>query len=202
MRWLGWTNVDLGQWSMHKWVTRLQWINSFNFMKFHHQMQTAISSSHDDVMKWKHVPCYWPCVRGIHRSPVNPPHKGQWHRALMFSLICARINGWAHNREAGNLRHHCAHHDATVMKDQLESMGNILDVMIWKRCLHYQSFVRGIYWWLMDFSHKWPVIYSFDIFFAISQNKSLSKQSCCWWFNSVLLWQHWKYHQLIIAIWL
>ena len=29
-----------------------------------------------------------PFVRGIHRSPVNSPHKCRWHRALMFSLIC------------------------------------------------------------------------------------------------------------------
>ena len=27
--------------------------------------------------------------RGIHRWPVNSPHKGQWRGALMFSLICA-----------------------------------------------------------------------------------------------------------------
>ena len=43
---------------------------------------------HDDVIKWKHFPRYWPFVRGIHRSPVNSPHKGQWRGALMFSLIC------------------------------------------------------------------------------------------------------------------
>ena len=49
---------------------------------------------HDDVIKWKHFPRYWPFVRGIHRSPVNSPHKGQWRGALMFSLICTRINGW------------------------------------------------------------------------------------------------------------
>ena len=30
---------------------------------------------HDDVIKWKHFPRYWPFVRGIHRSPVNSPHK-------------------------------------------------------------------------------------------------------------------------------
>ena len=41
--------------------------------------------SHDDVIKWKHFPRYWPFVRGIHLSPVNSPHKGQWRRALMFS---------------------------------------------------------------------------------------------------------------------
>ena len=50
---------------------------------------------HDDVIKWKHFPRYWPFVRGIHRSPVDSPHKGQRRRALMFSLICAWTNGWA-----------------------------------------------------------------------------------------------------------
>ena len=44
---------------------------------------------HDDVIKWKHFPRYWIFVRGIHRSPVNSPHKGQWRGALMFSLTRA-----------------------------------------------------------------------------------------------------------------
>ena len=49
---------------------------------------------HDDVIKWKDFPRYWPFVWGIHRSPANPPHKGQWRGALVFSLNCTRINGW------------------------------------------------------------------------------------------------------------
>ena len=44
------------------------------------------TSIHDDVIKWKYFPRYWPFVRGIHLSPVNSPHKGQWHGGLMFSL--------------------------------------------------------------------------------------------------------------------
>ena len=44
---------------------------------------------HDDVIKWKHFPRYWPFMRAIHRSPVNSPHKGQRRGALMFPLICA-----------------------------------------------------------------------------------------------------------------
>ena len=44
---------------------------------------------HDDVIKWKHFPRYWPFVQGIHRSLVNSLHKGQWRWALMFSVICA-----------------------------------------------------------------------------------------------------------------
>ena len=56
------------------------------------------------------------CV-GIHRSPVNSPHKGQWRRALIFSLICVWINGWVNNREAGDLRRYRAHYDVTVMSN-------------------------------------------------------------------------------------
>ena len=70
---------------------------------------------HDDVIKWNHFPCYWPFVQGIHRSSVNSPHIGQWRRALMVSLICAWINGWANNCEACDFRCHCTHYDITVM---------------------------------------------------------------------------------------
>ena len=45
----------------------------------------------------------------------NSPHKGQWRRALMFSFICAWINGWVNNREAGDLRRHRAHYDVIIM---------------------------------------------------------------------------------------
>ena len=54
-------------------------------------------------------------MRGIHRWPVNSPHKGQRRRALMFSFTCAWINGWVNNREAGDLSRHRAHYDAIVM---------------------------------------------------------------------------------------
>ena len=70
---------------------------------------------HYDVIKWKHFLRYRPFVRGIHRSPVNSPHKGQWRRVLMFSLICFWLNDWVNNREAGDLRRHCGHYDVTVM---------------------------------------------------------------------------------------
>ena len=71
--------------------------------------------NHDDVIKWKYFPRYWPFVRGIHRSPVNSPHKGQWRGTLMFSLICAWTNRRANNRDAGDLRRHRTHYDVIVM---------------------------------------------------------------------------------------
>ena len=71
---------------------------------------------HPDVLFYslftmtKYMWRYWPFVRGILRSPVNSPDKGQWRGALVFSLICARINGWVNNRGAGDLRRHRAHY--------------------------------------------------------------------------------------------
>ena len=80
----------------------------------------------DKIPWWRHqmetFPRYWPFVRGIHRSPVNSPHKGQWRRALMFSLICTRINGWVNNGEADDLRRCLAHYDVTVMPMNIDSV--------------------------------------------------------------------------------
>ena len=50
-----------------------EWIGTF----IPYFVMDVIILSHDDVIKWKHFPCYWPFVQGIHRSPVNSPHKGQ-----------------------------------------------------------------------------------------------------------------------------
>ena len=47
--------------------------------------------------------------------PGEFPHKGQWRGALMFTLICARINGCVNNREAGDLRRYRTHYDVIVM---------------------------------------------------------------------------------------
>ena len=71
-------------------------------------------SWHDDVIKGKHFPSNWPFVQGIHRCPVNSPHKGQWRRAfdVFFDL---RLNIRVNNREAGDWRCHYAHYDVTVM---------------------------------------------------------------------------------------
>ena len=75
-------------------------------------------SKYTYITWWRHQmeknPRYWPFVRGIHRSPVNSPHKGQWRGALMFYLICAWINGWVNNREPGDLRRYRAHYDVTI----------------------------------------------------------------------------------------
>ena len=64
---------------------------------------------------------------------VNSPHKGQWRGALMFSLICARINDWVNNREAGDLRRHRGHCAVIVMLN------------IWLNILPLDSLVPGLH---------------------------------------------------------
>ena len=86
-------------------------------MTARHVVATRLKNrAHDDVIKWKHFPCYWPFVRGIHRWPVNPPCKGQWRGVLMFSLIWALTNRRVNNSEACDLRRHCVHYDVILMK--------------------------------------------------------------------------------------
>ena len=119
------------QWDVHtSTFIKLTWLRSeaqnlgkaFASFANSGRIDRTAARSHDDVIKWKHFPRYWPFVRGIHRSTVNSPHKGQWRGALMYSLICVWINGWVNNREAGDLRRYPAHYDVTVMTSSI-SMG-------------------------------------------------------------------------------
>ena len=92
-------------------------------------LQRVTGVPHDDVIKWKHFPRYWPFVRGIHRSPMNYPHEGLWRGAL--------INGWVNNDEAGDLRRHRAHYDVNVMQfGRTKSVsGTKTPSPQWKNCL-------------------------------------------------------------------
>ena len=58
------------------------------------------------------APHNWFFVRGIHRSRVNSPHKGQWRRALMFSLrlnkrLSKQSRGWWFGTLSRPLWRHC-----------------------------------------------------------------------------------------------
>ena len=119
-------------------------------------------TSHDDVIKWSHFPWYWPFVRGIPRSPVNSPHKDQWRGALVFSLVCAWINGWVNTGEAGHWRRHGAHYDVIVMYTVTSherwvisnhSIAHSTFFLTYKKenikSTYHSVFVQGI--------HRWPV---------------------------------------------
>ena len=92
------TDDRIGGWVNHVAGTFALWITQVSMECFSHV------TTHADVIKWKPFPRYWPFVRGIHRSPVNSPHKGQWRGALMLSLVSSSINGWVNNGKTSHLR--------------------------------------------------------------------------------------------------
>ena len=86
-------NLVLYCWSSCKMDVLYQW---------EHMVFLSVLSKHrhDDVIKRKYLPRYWPFCAG--NSPI--PVKGQCRGAFMFSFICVRINDRVNNREAGDLR--------------------------------------------------------------------------------------------------
>ena len=83
------------------------------------------SIEHDDVIKWKLFPRYWPLCGEFTGLRCNSPHKGQWRGALIFSFMCVWINGWVNNRKAGDLRCCHAHYDVSVMIQWTKYLGHL-----------------------------------------------------------------------------
>ena len=126
----------------------------------------------DDVIKWENFPRYWPFVRGIRRSPVNSPHKGQWRGALMFSLNCVcRVN----NREAGDLRPYRAHYDVIVIETTDENDDNVSKSwhhLAGEKISYFFHFFEYMNWqcvvWYFQFFFSLPVNYSWRVLFVIN----------------------------------
>ena len=64
---------------------------------------------------WRHQMELFFCVTGLLCGEFTDY---RWRGALMFSLICARINGWENNGDAGDLRRHLAYYDIIVMRSR------------------------------------------------------------------------------------
>ena len=158
------------------WRLRFHWIllQNLTISWWRHQMET--------------FPRYWSFVRGIHWWPVNSPHKGQWRGALMFSLICAWINGWVNKRGAGDLRRHHTHYDVTVMvSEMVQVMAVVVDVLSWHHAMNalcgLLSHSVGNPLDTAFFSQSGPEIYKIDVSFVVNLNKLLNEKSSCWVFE-------------------
>ena len=66
--------------------------------------ESMLMTHHDDVMKWKHFPRYWPFVQGIHRSPVNSRTKDSDAELWCFLLSSP---GWWFQTPSHSLWRHC-----------------------------------------------------------------------------------------------
>ena len=82
----------------------------------------------------------WPMVKNRENNQFTGefPHKGQWRRAFMFSLIFSWINGWVNYREAGDLIRHRAHYDVTVMWTRSRCLPKRNAELLWCQfCRHW-----------------------------------------------------------------
>ena len=99
------------------WKSQTPYWHLFQYMSRMKYMCDRLSGQH--LPWWCHqmetFSALLPFVRGIHRLLVNSPHKDQWCRALMFSLICTWANSWINNGDTGDLRRQRAHYDVIVM---------------------------------------------------------------------------------------
>ena len=118
---------------------------------------------HNDVIKWKHFPRNWPFVRGIHRS-VTPV-------TLSFDVFFdLRLNK------------RLSKHDFMVPYEAMNLAHNV--VIKWK---HFRVTCPL---WGETTGHRWiPLtktshVERWCLFFEERQNKRLSKQSICWWFET------------------
>ena len=84
------------------------------FRDWYHRNALHFKIHHDDVIKWRHFPRNWPFVREI-TGPRWIPRTKASDAELWCFFICAWINRWVNNGEAGDLRRYRAHYDVIVM---------------------------------------------------------------------------------------
>ena len=95
---------------------------------------------HDDIMKWKQFPGYWPFVWVIHRSPVNSPHKGPVTRSFdvffdlrLYKRLSKQSICWWFEMPSCSLWHYC---------NELK--------------LKYSGWKGSIPWLMMNWLLAWP----------------------------------------------
>ena len=116
---------------------------------------------HDDVIKWKHFPRYWPFVRGIHRSPVIPSQRPVTRSFDVFFDL--RLNkrlskqpwGWWFDTQSCSLWRHCnGNHKDRMIAQSLWVCG--LNCFLWEillsnlqlRILYIHEHTSAMGWWL------------------------------------------------------
>ena len=71
----------------------------------------------------------------------------------MFSMICAWINGWVNNREAGDLRRRRAHYDFIVMNFVMRHISLLMHISIYDICAKYGVLWSVMIWQTMAFDY-------------------------------------------------
>ena len=70
---------------------------------------------HDDTIKWKHIPRYWPLCGEFTGHRWIPRIKASDAELWCLFFICVWNNSWVNNGDADDLRCRRAHYGVTVM---------------------------------------------------------------------------------------
>ena len=180
------------RWSLFTPITK---INSFTIICQHHPGTTRLgglaciallkvqhgtfSPKHYDVIKWKHFLRYWAFVResiGHRWIPIQRPVT-QSFDAFFDLRLNNRLSKQSSRRFETPSRSSWCHcnemTDSSVM--MTSSNGNIFRVT---------GHLCGEFTGPGELPAQRPVTRSFDVFFDLSLNKRLSKQSRGWWFET------------------
>ena len=138
-------------------------------------------------------------MRGIHRWPVNFPHKGPSTRKKFPFDDVIMVTQWV-NRfccESDSLRK--LHGVLNITGSVMTAMSStwILD-FVWTWWRHQMETFSALLALCAgnspvpgEFPAQRPVTRSFDVFFDLRPNKRLSKQPWGWWFET-LSWSLWR----------
>ena len=114
-----------------------------------------LSVHHDDVIKWNFGVTGPLCGEFTGHRWILHTNNG----ALMFSLICAWINAWENNCEAGDLRCHHAHYDVIAMINHVHPSVCLSVYISWM--LKYGWCCKGTILWLFI---PWTNEIDYDLF--------------------------------------
>ena len=119
----------------------------------------------------------------------------------MFSLICTGNNNWVNNRDVGDLRRHCAHHDVTLMVYSI-IMVIPLKEKRWKKqvCRFLQNInidLKYEVWclyWIISISYK-----NIMTLKRTTYHSRFSKYNSIMWFQKMMMKIFWRRYCYIYA---
>ena len=106
---------------------------------------------HYDVTQWRRLLRYRPFAMGIHRWPMDSPHKGPVAQTLMFSLMIVQTNSWIIRPVPGDLRRHCAHCDVIIMALAHGCVESSTDTVLTKSFDIFRPSFSGFLWFRIQF---------------------------------------------------
>ena len=83
--------------------SRSQWVKA----AFYQSSVCEPDRQHDDVIKWKHFPRYWPFVRGIHRSCTKASDTDVFFDLRLNKRFSKQWWAWRFEMPSSLLSRHC-----------------------------------------------------------------------------------------------